>query len=40
MEEHISGKTGAPDVEIDEKGPDGKTIKVPNPVYEEWFAQD
>lgn len=40
MEGHISGKTKAPDAEVDEKGPDGKTIKVPNPAYEEWFARD
>jgi hypothetical protein len=40
MEGHISGKTRAPDAEIDGKDSDGKTIKVPNPAYEEWYAQD
>lgn len=40
MEGYITGKTGTPDAEIDEKIADGKIVKVPNPAYEEWFARD
>ena len=40
LEGYITGKTGAPEAEVDEKGPDGKTVKVRNPAYEEWFARD
>lgn len=40
MEGHITGKTGAPEAEIDEKQTDNKIVKAPNPAYEEWFALD
>jgi len=40
LEGHITGKTGAPEAEIEEKGADGKFVKVSNPAYEEWFARD
>ncbi|WVZ95434.1 LOW QUALITY PROTEIN: hypothetical protein U9M48_041200 [Paspalum notatum var. saurae] len=39
LEGFVTGKTAAPAAEIDEK--DGyKTVKVPNPAYEEWLASD
>ncbi|WVZ67677.1 hypothetical protein U9M48_016724 [Paspalum notatum var. saurae] len=42
LEGHITGKTAAPDAEIESKpSKDGDdAIKVPNPAYEEWFATD
>ena len=40
LEGHITGKTGAPEAEVEEKGTDGKFVKVSNPAYEEWFATD
>ncbi|CAN6338815.1 unnamed protein product [Urochloa humidicola] len=40
MEGHITGKTGAPNAELEEKQADGKVVKMPNPVFEEWFARD
>lgn len=40
LEGYITGKTGAPEVEVEEKGTDGKMIKVPTPAYEEWYARD
>lgn len=40
LEGHITGRTGAPEVEVEEKGADGKIVKVSNPAYEEWFARD
>lgn len=40
MEGHITSKSIAPATEVEEKLADGKTIKVPNPAHEEWFARD
>jgi hypothetical protein len=40
MEGHINGKTVAPDVEISKKAADGKTVKIANLAYDEWFARD
>ncbi|WVZ90565.1 hypothetical protein U9M48_036856 [Paspalum notatum var. saurae] len=42
LEGHITGKTAAPDAEIESKpSKDGDdAVKVPNPAYEEWFATD
>ncbi|KAF8746764.1 hypothetical protein HU200_013333 [Digitaria exilis] len=37
---HIVGKTDAPACKIDEKQANGKLVKVPNPAYEDLFAQD
>jgi hypothetical protein len=39
LEGHITGKTVAPEVEIDVKKRD-TTVTAPNPVYEVWFARD
>ncbi|WVZ64106.1 hypothetical protein U9M48_013673 [Paspalum notatum var. saurae] len=36
---YITGKTPAPEAEIEETKGDEK-IKIPNPAYEEWFAQN
>ncbi|XP_012701436.1 uncharacterized protein LOC105914402 [Setaria italica] len=40
MEGYLNGKTQAPAQEIEEKKADGTTIKVPNPTYADWFAED
>lgn len=40
MERYINGKAVAPTEEVDEKQADGKSIKVANPAFEEWFAVD
>ncbi|CAO2196137.1 unnamed protein product [Urochloa humidicola] len=39
MEGHITGKTGAPAAEVEEKQNDGTVVKVSNPAFEEWFAR-
>ncbi|WVZ96725.1 hypothetical protein U9M48_042326 [Paspalum notatum var. saurae] len=39
LEGYINGKTAAPHAELEQKQGD-KTTKIPNPAYEEWFAQD
>ena len=36
---HLTGPTPAPSAEIDGEV-DGKSCKVPNPVYNEWYATD
>jgi hypothetical protein len=39
LEVYITGKVVAPEAEVDEKQGD-KVVKVINPAYEEWYAQD
>ncbi|CAO2189421.1 unnamed protein product [Urochloa humidicola] len=39
MEGYLTGKIPAPDAEIEEKQGE-KTVKIPNPAYEEWLARD
>jgi hypothetical protein len=40
LEGYLTGKIAAPTTEADEKDNNGKPIKVPNPAYEAWVAQD
>jgi hypothetical protein len=40
LEGHLTGASPAPAVEEDGKDSTGKDVKVPNPLYEEWFARD
>lgn len=40
LERYINGKAVAAAEEVDEKQADGKSIKVANPTFEEWFAVD
>ena len=37
---HIDGKTAAPSTEVNQEQADKTVKKVPNPVYEEWYAAD
>lgn len=37
MERYVNGKAVAPTEEVEAKA-DGKTVMIPNPAYEEWFA--
>lgn len=39
LEGHVNGKTAAPATEVDHKEAD-KIVKIANPAYEEWEAQD
>ncbi|XP_052152597.1 uncharacterized protein LOC127770859 [Oryza glaberrima] len=40
LEGHIDGKTAAPSTEVNQEQADKTVKKVPNPVFEEWYAAD
>jgi hypothetical protein len=40
LEGHLTSASPAPAAEVDGKDSTGKDAKVPNPLYEEWFARD